>query len=281
MDAHKIAEQVATVRSAADSALAETLAASSSETSEQTLNTRWCEQIFATGLTAEPVGWYRPPPTGSAVLLAQAPGWDRLNFDSLRTPSNLSSDCSVPLRGAALYTYASPVSTGGVACDYGRTIYLGTDEAVVMHYSHCREVTLQIADWVAPGVAFSDLFYEASLLLEREGLTNATFSLADPDGLDIGHTLPGFRGPVTPNPDAFSASRQFIAMSSTEYVRTIDALTIEPRARVANLPMASFHIVVVIVDGTRQILADYENTDSAIRELKERLAHETGSGFPS
>lgn len=216
-----------------------------------------------------PDGWYMPPPFGIGVLFGTGGKEGRQNYQSLRPPEMWpQEDIFLGRENVINYFYASPVnkSTGTIG-DFGLTVYLGKDEKVKKHLKLCLQINKEIFDYIKVGKTFADVYQFAETVFEKYGVTNEVTSTTDQTGKDIGHTVPivdsgSLDKPWVELSQQISTKRQFInSIEKTTYQPGM-AITLEPRLTIKNkenIPMASFHTIVLInKDSSKKLLTGFD-----------------------
>ena len=210
-------------------------------------------------------GWYDPPPGGIAVLADVTPPYTRLRYDTLRDPKYWPSDI-IFTKDSTITAYVSPVHTEtGVLGDFGGTFYFGDDDQIRRHVAHSGAVLQDFARKLQSGIEFSDIASEAYSLFEREELiNNPSRSITDPQGINMGHTVPFafITEPCEPfqarsSSAQISSSRHFINAHASMKVPENGCFTLEAQFTSFNdpeLPMVLVHIIVRMANGMPMVL---------------------------
>jgi hypothetical protein len=268
---HERMAVIGRVRALAASSLYRILKAEAAgESSESKLRDRW-QELLREECSLFPHGWYEPPPYGISIIIARPDEFERMNYRSLRAEdmwpkeeNRLHNDCLI-------YAYASPVDRdAGLIGDLGVTLYKGARCDIREHLATCLNVTLATAAFAEVGMELRDVFQFASERIRELGLVNQTYSISDPDGLDVGHTIPW--SDVPPNTaekcclrsdnwaliaKLISSKRRFINKTEQFRIPSTFAFTIEPRLASENAPLVSFHVLVLIDDGRKRIVTGF------------------------
>lgn len=214
-----------------------------------------------------PDGWYDPPPSGIAALWATAP-FTRLQFSSLRDKPYWPSDTRFTEESVGM-VYCSPVKKEtGLLGDFGCTLYRGSDERVRAHIRNSFEAIYAIAEQASIGMKFSELFSIAGKIFKERGV-RIGWMRTDHDQLQVnlGHTVPGSYGEVSPADESFSAARErirtgrlYINTAETFQIPETCAFTVEARLtdESGTLPNAFFHLIVLFQDGEKRILTNFD-----------------------
>jgi hypothetical protein len=264
-------DQLRRMRRLTSETLAETLRGIAREASESEIRDMWLERLRQTnGIVTE--GWYAPPPGGVIVAAASPPHYERVNQPSFRPQAAWPSSQYFLGDESLLYAYASPVDREtGVIGDLGCSLYRGSNANLRSHLRSTWKVTMAIIEEVEVGKSFPDLYRRAMELIESEGMTNVVHSVHAGSASDIGHLipwsdLPASRmerdvingGSLQAVADLVSTKRRFINDTDEFVIGENVALTIEPRLRRGDLPMAGFHTVVVIEDGRKRPVLEFD-----------------------
>lgn len=259
------------IRRVASSSLAAALESLTSFSfSENDLKIAWQNNIRDhQGLA--PDGWYVPPPGGISVLIGNPNSFERMRYKSLRHESIWPRHDNRFNQNSILYGYASPFEKStGLIGDMGVTLYKGTSPKIKAHLNSCLEITYKIADYAKVGMKLSEIFEFGMKVISEKGLSNQTFSVTDPDGLDIGHTIPF--SDISPNNieqqclkdgtqeevrQLISSKRRFINKGEKHLIQPNIAFTIEPRLSSDSLPLASFHVIVTFCKGKKNIVSGF------------------------
>ncbi|MEV0679180.1 M24 family metallopeptidase [Actinosynnema sp. NPDC050436] len=178
-------------------------------------------------------GWYPPPLMGMAVLFATAADPSRVNFRTFRDGESFVSRATLdPVDGIVL-GYASNVHRRtGLPGDFATTVYLGREQRLLDHFRQAADVCREIASVVRPDLTAGELPAEALTALARRGLGGTTHSDTDPDGHNVGHSLP---------------RRLFVRRGGDSRLDSVDQFTIEPQVGSPDdptLPKIMLHYVV-------------------------------------
>jgi len=157
---------------------------------ERTICDRW---LAATreDTTLCPDGWYQPPPGGVGVLIGHPPGFERMEYVSLRAPDIWPRDDIHFDEASLIYAYASPTNRAtGLIGDIGVTLYRGSDPRLRDHLSSCIEIANRIAEFAEVGMELRELFHHGESLIADASARNRTSSATDSGARNIGHTVP-------------------------------------------------------------------------------------------
>ena len=238
---------------------------------ERTFRDRWQRLVAESGeMTAD--GWYNPPSMGMAVLFATAADPSRVNFRTFRDRESFVSGKVMDHTNGIVLGYASNVHLKtGLPGDFATTVYLGKDPRVLDHFKRARELCRAIIAKVHGTMTAGELHVEALAELQTRELGGTTHSDTDPDGHNVGHSLPRLRvGPLTDTLrtdeiETLRNGRLFIRRDGTWPVGSVDQFTIEPQVVSANdptLPKVMLHYVisaagsVVVCDACEEPLRD-------------------------
>ena len=216
-------------------------------------------------------GWYVPPPTGMSVLIGKPDSFDRMRYDSLRHEATWPRDEHRFGDRHLMYAYASPFDRcSGLMGDIGVTLYNGDEPSIQSHLSTCLKVTIGIAGYAKVGMQLSELFEYGMQVITETGLSNNTFSLTDPDGLDVGHTIPFSDSGLTKEERScldegahedicklLSSRRHFLNRNENRRISPTMAFTVEPRLASRSLPLVSFHVLVLFCEGRKAIVSGF------------------------
>jgi hypothetical protein len=235
---------------------------------EKQLGDNWMEKIKENSIIRN-CGWYLPPPHGMSILIGNPPDYSRLRYNSLREVENWPSseisysDCSI------LYPYFSAVDRDTLLLgDFVGTFYPGKDPAIRNWINNAYKLTLEIARFIEPGQRVSDIYSYAQYLFNSLGASNNTYSQSGGLASDIGHSIPWFSKNLDTSsvelPDKDVASliakaRWFISKNNNDVLEDSFGLTIEPQLIAPELPMASFHIIVMIANGKKTIVTEFDS----------------------
>jgi hypothetical protein len=203
-------------------------------------------------------GWYTPPLMGMAVLFGTAADPSRVNFRTFRDRESFVSRTVLdPVDGIVL-GYASNVHRKtGMPGDFATTVYLGRDPRLLDHFREAADVCREIVAAVRPDLTAGELHAEALAALGRRGLSGTTHSDADPDGHNVGHSLPRLPiGPIshvlsTDQVDALRGERLFVRRGGDWRLDSVDQFTVEPQIVSPDdptLPKIMLHYVVSAKD---------------------------------
>lgn len=229
-----------------------------------------------------PQGWYDPPPSGLAALLASPPGYDRLKFDTLRKEKFWPQEAFTLDKDCVGIIYASPIDLrSGVIGDFGITIYLGKEKRILNHLSNCLNVLEIAIDQIEVGMEFRHVHDLTQKLISEHNLTNSrTITWTDKVGTNLGHTIPwSYEEPNTSEKKIISSKnlkelRELIShkrinvnqQESFKIPKTI-AFTLEARLESLEdplLPNTFYHLIVSFKDGQKNVLANFNNIFQAI-----------------
>lgn len=240
--------------------------------SELELCMKWLELIRANS-DLMPNGWYQPPPGGAAILIANSSNFSRLNYDSLRRPIYWPSHEKYASVDSIVYSYCSPIHRStGMMGDIAVTIYRGQQKKIMDGLSQSIDIISRIVRRATVGMSYGELFEYASDLMQTAGLSNLVHRTADPDSVNIGHTVPWVYGPYPEDADEWlrgrakrdighllSNARNFIQAGNTDRIAPTAVFTIEPRLMADDLPQLSFHVIVVFLDGTKIVCSEFKS----------------------
>lgn len=245
---------------------------------EADLRDRWLAELRREP-TLEREGWYQPPPHGIGIRSGSDADRDGVYYRSLRPPEAWPSSTRLLDRATGMiYAYASPVDAAtGIIGDFGITLYCGGDAGIRSHLVNTLGLTRAIASRARVGMTLGELYAAADSLIRAQGWTNDTTSLTDGGSVNIGHTIPGIAEPwaatdrdITANDaaaraQAISAARHFIRPgASTVAITPGSALTIEPRPGSAEVPMASYHTILLVHENrSLELLTDFADLFAA------------------
>lgn len=236
-----------------------------SKISELEFKDKWLEKLRQNP-DIFPGGWYDPPESGVAVLFGSKNNLQRVNMGSLRNqkfwPQN---NIFLDKNDGIAYFFASPVDKKtGIIGDFGLNIYFGSRTEIKDYLKTCFEIDKQISDFIKVGTRFGEIAGFTQSILEQKGMVNNVISLTDPQGANIGHTIPGIIKDFRPdekelldnaisNWDDFknliSQKRIFVNTKESFEVVAGMVITIEPRPTVLEnpeIPMCSFHTTTII-----------------------------------
>lgn len=225
--------------------------------------------------TIFPEGWYTPPPHGIGVLFGTPDKNSRVNYKTLRAEDMWPKE-TIFLNDTnnTAYLFVSPVDKKtGIIGDFGMTIYVGTDKKIQNHFKTCLQINKEVFGFIQPGMMFSHVYNLAEDVFKKHNVTNEVTSVTDPTGKDIGHTIPSsdndwsgeeltiIKSPITPwetIKNMISKKRIFINSDERTKCKNGMAFTLEPRLtnrKDQNIPMASFHTIVLIKENGEKELA--------------------------
>jgi hypothetical protein len=218
-----------------------------------------------------PFGWYQPPPNGMSVMIAKEQPFARLNYMSLRDEINWPSEKIRYSQGSILYPYFSAIDRKTLMIgDYVGTFYNGADVTIRDWIRDVYHTTCKIVDNIRFGMSFSEIFSISENQMSTLGARNNTFSLSGGLASDIGHTVPLF-GEETESIELYKIrsmspedlskfiadQRQFISGKSSFTINKPCAFTIEPQFLLEGLPMASFHMIVIISNTSKLVVEKF------------------------
>lgn len=243
-------------RSAASRTLLRALQARKIGFSETTLAKHWLHEIKHSP-EIFPFGWYQPPPHGLSVLIGTPPDFSRLCYRSLRDEVNFPGETLFEEENI-LYPYFSAIDRSTYMIgDHVATYYSGNNSSIKQWIKHAYILTKEIAESVKIGMKFSELYHIAADLLQSSGAKNNTFSISGGLSADFGHTVPFFTAnqpkffgghSITNTVREISQSRKFVNASNQDAIRSPCAFTIEPQLLLEGYPMASFHLIIAVVN---------------------------------
>ncbi len=203
-------------------------------------------------------GWYTPPLMGMAVLFATADEPSRVNFRTFRDRESFVSDRVLDPDDGIVLGYASNVHRRtGMPGDFATTVYLGKNERVLGHFRRAGEAYREILAAVRSDMTAGELHTEALAVLDRYGFNGTTHSDTDPDGQNVGHSLP--RLSIGPLPGVLRADqiaalrgdRLFLRRGGDWRLDSVDQFTVEPQIVSPDdptLPKIMLHYVVTAKD---------------------------------
>lgn len=217
-----------------------------------------------------PEGWYSPPPSGTAVLLDQAP-FKRLQYDSLRNPEFWPKGNIYLEKETVGLIYFSPVDRKtGMIGDIGLTIYRGQNQKIRQHLKNCYFDVLKIVEYVQVGMNFSKICeYALKFFQNKYKLTRWVTISSNPNHkINLGHTLPGSSEENVSFGQTFEKIKENIKskrlhLQDTEHFKIPKtcAFTIEPRLEDLTdsaIPSGYFHFIVCFNKGKKIILDNYQ-----------------------
>lgn len=246
--------------------------------SEVDLRNAWLSELRK-HKTIFPNGWYMPPPHGVVVLFASKNHQKRADFTNLRPEEYWPrEDIFIDKSNGFVYLFASPTHTQtGLVGDFSINIYLGNDVRTKNHLKRSVKLGRQIFSFIKIGMTFSDIFQFADRLIKKAGLRNNIISLTDPDGINIGHTIPASYEDWTSKElkrlrraytdwvtfkNVISKKRRFLSIREYLKVTPGIAFTIEPALKNIsdeNIPMTMFHQTVLVREnGEKELLTNFE-----------------------
>jgi hypothetical protein len=243
--------------------------------SEVALRDRWLHSMQQKR-TVYSDGWYMPPPHGMIMLFATDTDPSRIMSDNYRRPEKWSrSDVLLSRDSGMIMAYASPVDRAtGMIGDFGVMLYFGKDPDVQQHLVRCLRLNQEIAKRTNPGMRLSDVAHLANDLMEERGLSNTVFSMNDPTGTNIGHTLPAAyegwnddekaildSGGWDAAKDMISRKRLFVSMAEEATIKPGMAFTVEPRPQSIDrpdIPMVAYHTILAFEPNHKHFLTDFD-----------------------
>jgi hypothetical protein len=226
-----------------------------------------------------PDGWYTPPPHGIVVLFASDANPKRADFVNLRPEEYWPrEDIFLNRENGYAYLFASPTNRAtGLVGDFSINIYFGKDEDTKTHLKNSVKLEREIFEFIQPGMSFSDVFNFADNLITKNGLRNNIISITNPDGVNIGHTIPASYEDWTEEEleslrqadkdwrtfkNSISKKRSFLSRREDLRVMPGMAFTIEPALKNIsneNIPMTMFHQVALIKEnGEKELLTNFD-----------------------
>lgn len=256
-------------RSAAAKNLIRAILSLETEFTEYALAERWLYYLNAQNVVF-PFGWYQPPPKGVSVLIGEPSRYARLKYRSLRDPDNFPSEKYKFSREAVIYPYFSAIDRSTMMIgDHVATYYSGNNGNIREWIKLAYHTTKSIIKEVKCNMTFSDLYGCANVKIKELGACNNTFSIVGGLASDIGHSIPFF-GRERSNvctarngelaiaiANAISPERKFINADNEKYIGNEAAFTIEPQIVIDGMPMASFHMIVVIIDNEVYVVEEF------------------------
>lgn len=214
-----------------------------------------------------PFGWYQPPPSGMSVLIGKSPTFERLAYRSLREEENFPSEHIAWEEGAVLYPYFSAIDRDSrMIGDHVATYYGGYNRVIRDLMRSVYALNWKIIDAVRVGMSYAELYDLASELIGRAGAENNTYSISGGRASDIGHTVPFFgdtssafyaKDDSESLCKSIAGARHFVGASNKDLIEKNSAFTIEPQVILSGMPMVSFHMIVVLLDGTRYVVEKF------------------------
>lgn len=235
--------------------------------SEMQLSQAWMLQL-RTEETILPFGWYQPPPFGMSVLIGNPESYERLTYQSLRHRENFPANYFFGA-DSVVYPYFSAVDkTTLMIGDQVGTYYKGSDPSIKCWLKESYKATKEICMSVKEGMLYREFFFIVNDIVSKLGAKNNTFSISGGLASDIGHIVPFFADdPIKFNwheksqEDVcryISDARIFIGPNNRDRISKNCAFTIEPQMIVDGMPMASFHMIIAIVDGDIFIIEEFQ-----------------------
>jgi hypothetical protein len=235
---------------------------------EKQLANMWIEKIEENQIIRN-CGWYLPPPNGMSILIGNPPDYSRLKYNSLREIENWPSSEIQFSNSSILYPYFSAVHRNTVLLgDFVGTFYGGKDTDICNWLKTAYKLTLEIARFIQPNQQISDIYNFAQDAFNSIGAANNTYSQSGGLASDIGHSIPGFCenwelvSEDLPNEQIaslISNSRWFISKDNNRLLGSDFGLTIEPQLIAPNLPMASFHVLVLFANKKKTIITEFDS----------------------
>jgi hypothetical protein len=224
-----------------------------------------------------PEGWYSPPPSGVAILLAQEP-FERLKYDSLRNPVYFPQKTPRLEKETVCLIFFSPINRKtNMIGDVGFTLYKGDNEEIKKHLKKSYETIKKVADYVQIGMNFSELAFFASNFFSGQNfkITRWKTISSDPNAsINIGHTIPGsfentftFGNTFEEIIENIRTKRVSIEETRNFQIPKTCAFTIESRLedfKNPNLPSAYFHFIVCFDNGKKTILGNFNEIFKAV-----------------
>lgn len=236
--------------------------------SEKQLADKWMNKIQENPIIRN-CGWYLPPPNGMSILIGNAPNYDRLRYNSLRESENWPSSQIIYSNSSIIYPYFSAVDRDTLLIgDFVGTFYRGNDLNIRNWIKTAFKLTLQIANFIQPGQRVSDIYNFAQEVFNSLGVSNNTYSQSGGLAADIGHSIPGLVdnweiiSTGSSNEDIallVSKGRWFISKENNTVLGNDFGLTIEPQLITSELPMASFHVLVLVANGKKTIVTEFDS----------------------
>lgn len=271
-------EGIVRARSAAARTLTAAISNSQQTYTEHDLAESWL-QVIRNDNTIFPFGWYQPPPHGISVLIGTPPHYERLNYKSLRDSENFPSLQHIYTSNSIIYPYFSAIDKKTMMIgDHVGTYYSCSNASIREWIKQAYHTTKDIIAHVKPGIQFSDFYDNATAIIKTIGAQNNTFSISGGLAADIGHTIPFFGSPL---PDTIinasqtinqidiaktiASERKFVSKTNTDYIMRTCAFTIEPQLTNDSMPMASFHFIVVLIDGEIYVVEKFRNIFDAFK----------------
>ena len=236
--------------------------------SEIELSQAWMLQLRKE-TTILPFGWYQPPPCGMTVLIGNPSLYDRLSYQSLRHPENFPSGYLFEDE-SILYAYFSAVDKSTLMIgDQVGTFYKGNNNSIKSWISEAYSTVKRISCLPKHDMLYSDFFHLTNEILSNIGAKNNTFSISGGLASDVGHSIPFFSEPDRKLDWSYhsqeeicniiSGGRAFIGPKNRDRMTSPCAFTIEPQMIVDGMPMASFHMIISIIDGDVVVIDEFQD----------------------
>ena len=199
-------------------------------------------------------GWYSPPQTGMAVLFATGTDPSRVHFRTFRDPGSFVSCKVIDWSDGVILGYASNVHRKtGLPGDFATTVYVGKNRRLIEYFQRARALCRDIISTIDGSMLAGELHSIALDALTERGLGGTTHSDTDPDGHNIGHSLP--RLPVSPVSITLRSDQIHVLRTGRQFVRkdgdwkldSVEQFTIEPQVVAKDdpsLPKIMLHYVV-------------------------------------
>lgn len=226
-----------------------------------------------------PDGWYTPPPNGVITMFATDKDPARILHPNMRLEETWPrDDIFLDKNNGLIALYASPVGrTSGIIGDTEVLIYLGKNDLIINTYKTCLAISRKIFEFVRVGRSFGEIAKFAADLADRNMLTNNIFSSNDPNGVNIGHTVPASYEQWTDEEriilengdtnwakvcEMISKKRVFVNESENIKVKAPMVFTIEPRFKVLgreDMPSIWTHSLIFLKeDGSKEFFTGYD-----------------------
>lgn len=244
--------------------------------SEASLRDAWLEE-FGKHKAIFPEGWYIPPPHGFIILFGKDGDVRRTKFQTARPKEYWPrDDIFLDRKKGIALVYSSAVDKkSGIIGDFEMTFYLGKNKKVQRYIRTCFDIIKQTSDFAQPGMKISDVVKYCVKLIEKNELENDVYSIHDPLGVNIGHTIPFSNEDISKKDRSLLSEksweeacamigRQRVFMNSTQnaLLKKGMAFTIEPRIKDPNnssLPLVMFHTTMLFKEnGEKELLTDFE-----------------------
>lgn len=224
-----------------------------------------------------PDGWYIPPPHGMFVQFATDKKPERVNKTNNRPPDAWPrSDIFLDRHNGLISAYASPVDkASGLIGDFSISLYFGDKPDIQSLLKQTLALDNALFESLKVGMEYATIADACRKYMAEHNMYNAIASPSDPNGTNIGHTIPAADiGWNDAELNIFKTgnwedicnliSRKRVFLNATEHTRiaATTAHTIEPRPMVIDrpdLPMINFHTMVIWQDGQKQLITFFDD----------------------